>query len=424
MKSSLFCLFFLIGVFGFSQTYFPPADGGNWETISYVELGWCQESIDTLLTFLDANNTKAFMILKEGRIVLEEYFDGHNENTLWYWASAGKTLTATLVGKALEDDLLELEDPVSQYIGAGWTSCDPVAENERTIFHQLTMTSSFNSNPFLWDCTEPGCYQCTGQAPGTEWHYHNGVYRRLIEVVESATGISRNGYTNQVIEEITGMTGFWADNLYFSVHRDMARYGWLALNDFVWDGTAVLNDSEYIEDLTTPSQNLNPSYGYLWWLNGQSGHKFPLDPNLYAGSMIPSGPDDMYMALGADDQKIYVVPSQSLVVTRQGDAASEMTLAGSTFDEELWSLISQLECDPLTTKNQEDEDFFIFSNPLSGAFTIPVLRDLKLVNFYRTNGQHVLTGVPSQLVQLEKGIYISEAKFNNGRSLTQKLIVQ
>ncbi|MEM9053373.1 MAG: serine hydrolase [Bacteroidota bacterium] len=153
MKTIVLLVFWSMSALGFGQIYFPPTDGNDWETTSPQELGWCEESIDTLLTFLDTNNTKAFMILKEGRIVLEEYFDDHSEDALWYWASAAKTLTATLAGKALEDGLMQIDDPVSEYLGTGWTSCDSIEEYERTIFHQLTMTSSFDSNPFLWDCT-------------------------------------------------------------------------------------------------------------------------------------------------------------------------------------------------------------------------------------------------------------------------------
>ena len=408
-----------------AQTYFPPIAGNEWETTDPSELNWCQENIDTLLSYLEEKNSKAFMILKDGRIVLENYFDEHNENTLWYWASAAKTITATLTGKALEDGLLGLDDPVSQYIGTGWTSCDSIDEYQRTIFHQLSMSSSFDNSPLLWDCTDPGCYQCTGAEPGTEWHYHNAVYRRLIEVVEAATGVNRNVYTNSIVEELTGMSGFWVDNLYFSKHRDMARFGWLALNNYEWDGTAVLDDSEYIEALTTPSQEMNPSYGYLWWLNGQSNHMFPLDPIVYEGSMIPSGPDDMYMALGANDQKIYVVPSQGLVVTRQGDAAFGMEAAASSFDVELWELISNLECSPLSASDEpETEVPFIFPNPSSGSITLPSDERIDRIAVYSVDGGLIEEPRPGEMISLPKGTYLFSVWYIDQSCRNQKVIVQ
>jgi hypothetical protein len=60
------------------------------------------------------------------------------------------------------------------------------------------------------------------------------------------------------------------------------------------------------------------------------------------GSLVTTGANDMYMALGKDDQKIYVVPSKKMVVIRMGDAADSANLALSTFDEVLWQKINAL----------------------------------------------------------------------------------
>jgi len=62
----------------------------------------------------------------------------------------------------------------------------------------------------------------------------------------------------------------------------------------------------------------------------------------FPGSLVASGANDMYMALGKDDQKIYVVPSKKMVVIRMGDAADSANLALSTFDEVLWQKINAL----------------------------------------------------------------------------------
>ena len=79
------------------STYFPLNNTGLWDTLPPSALGWCPARIDSLYALLDSNDTKAFILLKDGKIVLEKYFAGHSPNTLWRWASAGKTVTATLV---------------------------------------------------------------------------------------------------------------------------------------------------------------------------------------------------------------------------------------------------------------------------------------------------------------------------------------
>ncbi len=165
MKLGITIIFLFVGQIALGQVYFPPNDNSAWLTTEPDELGWCQESIDTLSSYLESRNTKSFMILKDGRIVLESYYNNHSESDIWYWASAGKTITATLVGAAREENLLDIDDPVSNYIGEGWTQCTLEAELERTIWNQLTMTSSFNNSSLLWDCTEPSCFQCTGHMP-------------------------------------------------------------------------------------------------------------------------------------------------------------------------------------------------------------------------------------------------------------------
>ena len=419
-------LLFLRISFAQDDDYFPPTDSNEWETLEPVQLGWCSESVDTLLSYLEARNSKSFIVLKDGKIVLEEYFNNHNANALWYWASSAKTLVATLIGVALENGQLQLTDPANMYLGEGWTSCSLEEESERTIWHQLTMTSSFDNNPLLWDCLEPDCFLCTGEGPGTEWHYHNGVYRKLIEVAEAALDANRNQLTNQYIESYTGMSGFWTDQLYWSNARDMARFGLLALHDFNWNGTAVLSDPQYIENLTTPSQDLNPAYGYLWWLNGQDHFMVPLNETVFTGWLIPSAPADMFAALGANDQKIYVVPSQNMVVIRQGNEAYEGAPAVSGFDDELWQLISNLNCEPMGIQSPDltNKNFF-YPNPTSGhIFTDNA--ELKRIDVFHLSGKKVLSlQTNRQYIQLTlpPGTYILKSQ-SASTNHVQKLIIQ
>ena len=121
----------------------------------------------------------------------------------------------------------------------------------------------------------------------------------------------------------------------------MARFGLLMLNKGKWGNQQIIKEN-YCNAATNPSQTINKAYGYLWWINGESSFHLPQSQLEFPGSIIPSGPADMYMALGKNDQKIYVVPSKNMVVIRMGDAADEQTAALSDFDDVLWQKISAL----------------------------------------------------------------------------------
>ena len=83
----------------------------------------------------------------------------------------------------------------------------------------------------------------------------------------------------------------------------MARFGLLALNKGTWKDTQIVNEA-YFSESTRSSQEHNPAYGYLWWINGQEISLMPVLQEKYRGSIIFAGPDDMVMALGKHDQKI------------------------------------------------------------------------------------------------------------------------
>ncbi len=322
--------------------YFPPLTGTTWETKSIASLGWKQAAVQPLLDYLELKHSKGFIILVNGRIVMENYFNGHAAMTNWYWASAGKTLTATLTGIAQQEGLLNINNKVSQYIGTGWTSETLAKENLITCKNLLTMTSGIEDIA-NGDDVSPASLQYKADA-GTRWAYHN-VYVKLQDVIAQASGQTWNTYFNAKLRDKIGMDGTWFqsgnNSVYGSSTRSMARFGLLMYNKGKWDNTVILNEN-YFNEATNTSQNINLGYGYLWWLNGKANYHLPQSQATFQGSIIPTAPNDMFMALGKNDQKIYVVPSKKMVVIRMGDAADNVNLALSDFDETLWEKISAL----------------------------------------------------------------------------------
>jgi len=139
------------------------------------------------------------------------------------------------------------------------------------------------------------------------------------------------------------MNGQWIalgyNNVYWSTARDMARFGLLILNNGKWNDTTVISDVDYLNQMVSTSQGLNPSYGYLWWLNGKSSIIFPALPNSFNVSLSENAPDDLFAGMGKNGQFVEVVPSQNLVVIRMGEAP-DGSLVPVEFHDEMWGKLN------------------------------------------------------------------------------------
>jgi CubicO group peptidase (beta-lactamase class C family) len=320
--------------------YFPKTTDNVWETKTMNSLSWNENNVQALKDFLIQKNTKSFMILVNGRIVMEEYYNGHNATATWQWNSAGKTLVATTTGIAQQEGLLNINTKVSQYLGNGWTSAPLIKENLITPKHLLTMSSGLND---ATDLVTTANLTYTADV-GTRWSYHN-VFQKLMDVVAGASTQSFDTYFTNKLKSKIGMEGFWNYGLIYKIYhsntRSAARFGLMALNKGKWNNEQIINES-YFNDCINSSQNINPSYGYLWWLNGKPSAMVPGGQTVYPGPLVPNAPADMYAAMGASDQRIYVIPSKNMVIVRMGDASdpANPSFAVSGFDNNLWAKIN------------------------------------------------------------------------------------
>nr|WP_321357040.1 serine hydrolase [uncultured Draconibacterium sp.] len=334
-----------------NEIYFPPTDSETWESMSISDLGWNEEILPELYGFLESNNTRVFMILKNGRIVIEEYWGKNilniasfDKNSNWYWASAGKSLTAVLVGIAQQEGMLSINDKISDYLGEGWTSMATEKENQITIKHQLTMTTGINHKVEDFYCTLPECLTYEVDA-GEQWFYHNAPYTLLEEVVAAAAKMSYSKFTSDYLGQITGIDGSWIksdyNNVYWSTARDAARFGLLIQNEGKWDDLDILSDKNYYHEMVNTSQNLNPSYGYLWWLNGKGSVVLPGLTTPVLRDMCPNAPDELFAAMGKDGQFIEILPSKGIVVVRMGEAPDN-SLLPVLFHDDMWEILARL----------------------------------------------------------------------------------
>jgi len=361
-----------------AQTYFPP-NVGNWDTVSLASLGWCTDSLNSLYTYLGQKNTKAFIVLKDGKIAMEKYYGQFNKDSVWYWASAGKTLIAFTAGMVQDQGYLKITDTSSKYLGSGWSSLTTAQENAITVRHHITMTTGLDDGVAISDCTEPACLQYKA-APGTRWAYHNAPFTLMHTILNAATGNFTLFFTTKLRNKI-GMGGLWvkgngADSfniVYYSAPRGMARFGLLLLNKGIWNGDTLLHDTAYFHQMTNTSQSLNLSYGYLTWLNGKSSYMIPQSQIVFPTSLVPNAPADMFAALGKNDQKIYVIPSTKMVVIRMGNDAGFPAPAVSAFDNELWGKLKDIFCSPTSTVSTvTTNSTSIYPNPANDRLYINI----------------------------------------------------
>lgn len=329
-------------------TYFPEV-GSIWERVTPASLGWDDTKMEDLRAFLSTSNSRALIVLKDGKIAIEEYMGKQLVNTNldfgatnnWYWASAGKTLTSAAVGIAQSQGKINLEAKTSDYLGAGWTSLTSTQENKILVRHQLTMTTGLDDEVANKDCTDPACLTFKTD-PGARWAYHNAPYTLLDGVISTATGKTLNAYLSDELLTKIGMDGQYIktgdNNVFYSTARSMARFGLLLLKKGKWDQTQIIPES-YVTLMTTSSQTFNPAYGYLTWLNGKPSYMVPGSQISLNGYLSPNAPNDMFAAMGKNGQIINIVPSKNIVVVRIGDVP-DTSQVPYLFQDDLWKKLN------------------------------------------------------------------------------------
>lgn len=320
-----------------TSLYFPD-DDATWAKVDPASAGWDAAKLQDALDFAASRSSRALVILLEGKILAEGYWgvDASFERDI---ASAQKSIVSLLVGLAIDRGLVHHEDTITSFLGAGWSNADAASEAKITVRHLLTMTSGLDTK------------LASPVPPGSAWLYNTDAYHRLQLVLEKVSGLGIESLSHQwLFDPIGAKNSHWAERAglvdskglpYWGLSmtaRDMARIGLCALARGKWRDARVLPEA-YVHAATQPSQMLNPSYGYLWWLNGQS---FVLSPQgvHVDGPLVPHAPPDMVAALGKDDQKFYVSVTTGLVVTRLGaQAGTKSSEALSDFDDLLWTKI-------------------------------------------------------------------------------------
>jgi CubicO group peptidase (beta-lactamase class C family) len=284
--------------------------GEDWETSKPEKEGMSAEKLATLQTYLGERGTRSTLALRNGRVVAEWLWEGSTATTKFPVYSITKSFAATAVGFLATDGKLRLDQPAADFLPE-WAADD---RKGITVRHLVCMSSGVANDDAgrraAADVVGFSVKQPLAAPPGTKWDYNNAACAALSVVVREAAGVEMSTYLkgklldpigirNYAFQETAGHTIPYS-GLEITA-RDLARFGYLYLQNGKWGGRRLLPAS-FIREATASSQKLNTGYGYLWWVN--------------TAEQWPELPKSAYAARGAYGNELLVLPEQSLMVVR------------------------------------------------------------------------------------------------------------
>lgn len=315
-----------------------PVPGVEWETAAPASLGFDAAALDALSVQAEAGGSNCLVVVKDGKIVEEDYYNGATADAPQEVWSATKSYSSTLVGIAQDEGLLSIDDLATDSIPE-WAGTPSESVTVRNLIandsgrHYDFETDYLRMAGGAQDKTQFAIDLDQDAPPGTVWKYNNSAIQTLDRVLTEATGMTADEYADAKLLDPIGMTNSsmskdpTRNTLTFmglqSTCRDMARFGVLMLNKGNWGGEQIVSEA-WVDDATgQASQELNGAYGYLWWLNregpqqgGDQATTGEEGSEVKVGQMVPAAPDDVFWALGLGGQIIAVHPSSGTVAVR------------------------------------------------------------------------------------------------------------
>jgi CubicO group peptidase (beta-lactamase class C family) len=307
--------------------------GATWSSITPAEAGLDEAALAELVSAAEAGGSNCLVVTRGGQVVGEWYWKGHSATATLEAFSATKSISSTVVGIAADQGLINIDEPASRWI-TEWVG----TPSESVTVRQLLSNDSGRFYDFTTDYIEMAVSATDKTAfsigltqqwdPGSRWDYNNSAIQTLDAVVSRATGMTTTGFaTANLFEPIGATTVMKTDpagnTLTFmgadTTCLDLARFGLLFARDGEWNGRQVVS-ADWVAEATSPSQTLNPGYGYLWWLTGGTE---AADPDGTGVSEDQGVPANTFAALGLGGQVVLVDPATDTVVVRMASLGSE-----------------------------------------------------------------------------------------------------
>lgn len=304
------------------RDYWPTSE---WRVSSLAEHCLDPEKVEHAVGYFEKGLTaRSLLIIRHGELVYEKYFRSiQKPDRTAKVRSVTKSVLSALVGIAMDQGLLDsLDHKVIEYFPEYvYPQTDPRMA-QVTLRHLLTMSTGFkwaelgpiqtrwmNSNNWV----EAAINLEFVEQPGTGFTYSTANTQLLSAILTKVTGESLLDYAQRNLFTPLGIpANHWSwgvDAQGYAIGgfamnlrpRDMARFGYLYLNQGYWDGQQLISP-EWIQESTRTQLHTGwgPDYGYLWWIHPRSD--------------LPS-----FEAAGSGGQTIYVVPGLDLVVVMTSD---------------------------------------------------------------------------------------------------------
>lgn len=293
-----------------------------------------QTALATIEQYAQERNSSALLVMHQGQLVLEKYWRGHDQAAYTNSMSLAKTVLSLLIGIAIAEGSIQSElDPVAKYIPE-WANDDRA---NITIEDLLTMQSGLRDyeitdDPFsdivqLYMGSDASAVALKIPAeipPGQTFAYTNANSQILGLILERATGQRYGQYLSTKLWQPIGAqkAQLWLDRsggnakpfcCLFARSQDWLRVGQLLLNGGKVHQTQVV-PAGWIKKMVTSSE-VESAYGYHIWLKARTKD----GPGYQKRATQPFLADDMFYLDGWGQQRVYVMPSQKLVVVRVGE---------------------------------------------------------------------------------------------------------
>lgn len=319
--------------------------GDEWAEVDPADAGFDPAELDALAAEAEAAGSSCLAVVRDGEVVASHAWPGPDQAPREAF-SVTKSLTSTLVGIAVDRGDLALDDPASTYLPE-WVGTDSDTVTVRDLVantsgRQWSLGIDYRQLVVAPDRTAFGIGLGQDAPPGQVWAYNNSAIQTLSAVLRAATGEGAEDLAEEAVFDPIGMAsssmsvdGTGQALTFMGLQTtclDLARFGHLFLNDGSWDGEQVVS-ADWAEAATnTSSSELNAGYGYLWWLNKRGRIATPAlastgvgTQETSEGQMLPGASEDIFWALGFNQQTVAVIPEEGIVAVRLGAKPPETT---------------------------------------------------------------------------------------------------